>query len=70
MKWLCQSAQITANRKRKIHNKDHSSDNQSSDKKIKKSKFSRRSTKLSTTDGSFARSMTNITPILETYGQQ
>ena len=58
-----------ASRKRKIHNKDHSSDNQSSDKQRKKVSFledQQNSPELLAVD----RPMMNVTPILETSGQQ
>ena len=61
--------QDNSNRKRKIHNKDHSSDNQVSSKQRKRVSFledEQNSTQPSVNN----RSMTEITPILETYGQQ
>ena len=69
MKWLCQTNSDNSNKKRKIHNKDHSSDNWVSSKQRKRVSFledQQNSPQLSVTN----RSMTNITPILETYGQQ
>ena len=61
--------QPNSNRKKKLHKKDHSSDNWSSSKQRKKVSFSedqQNSPQLS--DNNI--SMTEITPILETYGQQ
>ena len=67
MKQLCQSTSLTQT-ERETH-KDHSSDNQSSSKQRKKVSFlqdQQNSPQLS--DNNI--SMTEITPILETYGQQ